>query len=65
MANYKCKVSFDGYDWRNIFVVQSPTGKRIYLECNGKWDDMSSELLEMVNKYQWCKEQDKKIFKRG
>lgn len=48
-----CKISFQGYDWRNEFTVTSPTGKTVMLRCNGKWDRMSPELLALVNRYQY------------
>ena len=47
-----CKVSFQGYAWRNEFTVVSPTGRRVTLRCNGKWARMSAALLALVNKYQ-------------
>ena len=50
----KVRVSFQGYDWRNEFTVVSPTGRRVRLQCNGKWADMSAALLALVNKYQHC-----------
>lgn len=47
----RCKVGFQGYDWRNTFAVQSPTGRTLTLHCNGKWSSMSPELLELVDRF--------------
>ena len=49
----KVKVAFQGYDWRNEFRMKSPTGRTVTLYCNGKWNRMSPELLELINKYQY------------
>ena len=42
----KCKVDFDGFDWRNIYTVISPTGKSIRFSPNGYWNILSSGLLK-------------------
>ena len=52
----KVKVAFQGYDWRNEFRMKSPTGRTVTLHCNGKWNLMSPELLELINKYQYGKD---------
>lgn len=28
-----CKITFDGYDWRNLITITSPTGKTISLRA--------------------------------
>jgi hypothetical protein len=54
MKTAQVRVSFDGADWRNLFTMQSPTGRSVTLDCNGKWDKMSGELLSLINKYQFA-----------
>lgn len=47
-----CKITFDGWDWRNLITVTSPTGKTINMradwhktiseevrECFTRWND--------------------------
>ena len=54
MKTAQVRVSFDGADWRNLFTMQSPTGRVVTLHCNGKWSKMSKELRRLVNKYQFA-----------
>lgn len=49
MKSAKCEVSFQGYDYRNVLTVISPTGKSVKLDCSGKWDCMGTELSGLVN----------------
>jgi hypothetical protein len=53
---YNCRVRFEGYDWNNIFSVNSPTGRGAVVHCNGQWDKMSPALLALINKYQYADE---------
>ena len=41
-------VVFDGNDWRNQLRITSPTGRTVVLHCNGRWSDMSFDLLTFV-----------------
>ena len=41
-----CSVSFDGYDWRNLVTIKSPTGRSISLTANWK-DSISKELRNL------------------
>lgn len=50
----RCKIRFDGFDWANVLHVTSPTGTTVILRCNGKWNDMSDELLSLVNSFQYA-----------
>ena len=52
----KVKVAFQGYDWRNEFRMEMPGGWLATLRCNDKWNLMSPELLELINKYQYGKD---------
>lgn len=52
MKSAEVLVTFHGYDWQNHFVMKSPTGSAVTLRCNGKWDMMSDELFNLINKYQ-------------
>lgn len=52
----KVKVAFEGTDQRNVFRVEMPGGWLATLRCNGKWNLMSPELLELINKYQYGKD---------
>jgi len=49
----KVKVAFEGTDRRNEFRMEMPGGWLATLHCNGKWNLMSPELLELINKYQY------------
>ena len=45
------KVSFDGYDYRNVITVTSPTGRTVRVRCNGRWNEMSAELADFVARF--------------
>ena len=49
----KVKVAFEGTDQRNMFRMEMPGGWVATLHCNDKWNLMSPELLELINKYQY------------
>jgi hypothetical protein len=49
-----CLVSFQGYDWQNTFSVKSPTGRTVTVHCDGKWGQMSAELADLINAYQYA-----------
>jgi len=50
-----CQVSFDGWDWKNVFTVKSPTGKTAKIHCNGKWSSMGQELKDLIHKYEYTR----------
>jgi hypothetical protein len=52
----KVKVAFEGTDRRNEFRMEMPGGWLATLRCNDKWNLMSPELLELINKYQCGKD---------
>ena len=53
----KVKVAFEGTDQRNVFRMgEMPGGWLVTLRCNDKWNLMSPELLELINKYQYGKD---------
>jgi len=41
-----CSVTFDGYDWRNLVTIKSPTGRSISLNATWK-DSISKELRNL------------------
>ena len=47
------EVMFQGYGWRNVFTMRSPTGRSVTLNCNGRWDEMSKELLDLVSRFHY------------
>ena len=49
--SFKCRVKFEGYDWKNILSIKSPTGNQINICCNGKWERMSPEFRGLATKY--------------
>lgn len=55
IKNFNCLVCFEGHGWNNIFMVKSPSGVVKKLNCNGKWDTFSPELLALVTKYMRAK----------
>lgn len=64
MKTAVCKISFDGYDWKNELKIISPSGTSRTLSCNGKWDKMSKELKElavMAQNVPWGVEQDVEV----
>jgi len=58
MKTAEVTVSFQGYDWQNVFTMRSPTGREVSLRCNGKWNEMSEELRALINKYQFATSND-------
>ena len=55
MKTATCKVSFQGFSWRNILTVISPTGTTIALHCNGRWKKFSPELEKLTDELQYGK----------
>jgi hypothetical protein len=45
-----CRISFDGYDWRNKITIQSPSGKRLSFQAS--WGaEVPEDLKELFTKW--------------
>lgn len=49
-----CRMRFQAYDWRNELEVESPTGVRLVVYCNGRWQEMTPTLAEVVTQVIEC-----------
>ena len=49
-----CRVTYDGYDWRNLVTVKSPKGSSITFRAT--FAGISPELIELFRKwdYYYC-----------
>lgn len=45
-----CKITFDGYDWRNEVSIQSPSGKTIYFNAVNM-ENLSNEAQNLLRKW--------------
>ena len=52
-SEIKCKITFDGYDWRNLITVTSPSGRTISLTAY--WGEkVSEETKEFFSELNWA-----------
>jgi hypothetical protein len=52
---FDCKVTFDGYDWRNVATIESPTtGKTIQVMTDYREDVRSAEVREFFAYMEGC-----------
>ena len=48
MKTYKVRVSYTGWDWRDIYTMKSPSGRSLQVIPNGHWQQFSRDELAVL-----------------